>query len=173
MELALLQPSHAGLLFECQERNRSRLLPRIPNIESMRSVEDVCQFLRKGLERFGAERGILTGIFDRGMLAGMVTLRVHEDGYGTLGYWVDEKHLRRGLATKGCLTLSRYAFGTMELRRLEIRVEPSNYASIRVAERAGFVREGHLRGFAEVNGSVQDFVLFSRLSTDPDPSSAT
>ena len=41
-----------------------------------------------------------------------------------------------------------------------------NVASMRVAERAGFQREGVLRSWVDVNGDRVDHVSFSLLPTD-------
>jgi RimJ/RimL family protein N-acetyltransferase len=42
-------------------------------------------------------------------------------------------------------------------------VEPDNLASIRVAERAGFRREGRLRDYIELKGSRRDVYMYSLL----------
>jgi RimJ/RimL family protein N-acetyltransferase len=52
---------------------------------------------------------------------------------------------------------------------MELYVEPWNTASIRTAEKAGFRREGLLRGWQEVGGERKDMYMFARLSGDPVP----
>ena len=42
-------------------------------------------------------------------------------------------------------------------------VEPANRASIRVAEKAGFRREGLLRSYIEVKGTRRDVYLYALL----------
>lgn len=58
------------------------------------------------------------------------------------GYWVVPQARRRGVAAGGLELLTRWAFETLGLRRLELHVIAGNAASERVAERAGYRREG-------------------------------
>ena len=162
--VGLLQTSHAEALFRLQEHNRPRLEAWMPFMDSLRSVEDVSRFIRAGLERFGSERGLSAGIWWQGELAGWIGMRVHEDGYGTLGYWIGGEYEGKGLATKAVLSLVAYAFDVLKLARIEIRCEPANTRSIAVAERAGFRREGLLRDAICVRGVLLDLVLFARVA---------
>jgi RimJ/RimL family protein N-acetyltransferase len=54
------------------------------------------------------------------------------------------------------------------VQRLELTTAPENAASQRVAERAGFTREGVLRGLtaATKNNGRRDSVMFSLLPAD-------
>ena len=56
-----------------------------------------------------------------------------------------------------------FAFGSLRLHRLEAACIPSNAASIRLLEKAGFVREGYAREYLCINGLWQDHLLFARL----------
>jgi RimJ/RimL family protein N-acetyltransferase len=51
--------------------------------------------------------------------------------------------------------------------RLEIRTHPDNADSQRLAERAGFVREGVERRSIWLHGRRQDAILWSLLPDDP------
>ena len=53
-----------------------------------------------------------------------------------------------------------YAFETLEFHRIEADVDPRNAASIRTLERLGFQREGYLRERWQVNGEIQDSLLY-------------
>jgi len=48
-------------------------------------------------------------------------------------------------------------------------IDTANPASLRVAERAGYVREGVMRSLHFKNGRRIDAVLLSRLPSDPPP----
>jgi [ribosomal protein S5]-alanine N-acetyltransferase len=56
-----------------------------------------------------------------------------------------------------------WAFEELPLARLQLHTLPGNAASERVAERAGFTREGLLRSFAEMKGERVDITMFSLL----------
>jgi RimJ/RimL family protein N-acetyltransferase len=57
-------------------------------------------------------------------------------------------------------------FANLHPARIELVTDPDNVASQRVAEKAGFVREGILRAYHEHRGRRVDVVMFSLLPTD-------
>ncbi|MBO1255143.1 GNAT family N-acetyltransferase [Alteromonas sp. 5E99-2] len=59
-----------------------------------------------------------------------------------LGYWLHPASVGQGLASALCKSLTRLAFTQMDLMRLELLIEPANYASIALAERIGASKEG-------------------------------
>ena len=62
--------------------------------------------------------------------------------------------------------IARYAFTELGVTRIELWIEPANRASLRVAERAGFTREGLMRSFAVIAGERRDMLMYSRLADD-------
>ena len=79
---------------------------------------------------------------------------------GSLGYWIGEPFARRGLMTGAVQALVPFGFGSLRLHRLEAACIPTNTASIRLLEKAGFVREGYAREYLCINGLWQDHLLF-------------
>ena len=59
-----------------------------------------------------------------------------------------------------------FAFDTLDLIRLEAACLEDNAASRALLERCGFSEEGIVRGYLEVNGTVRDHVLYSRLAAN-------
>jgi ribosomal-protein-alanine N-acetyltransferase len=111
-------------------------------------------------------------IFERrsGALVGGITLGNIRHGVsqsGHVGYWIGERHAGRGLMTDAVCTLTRFAFDTLRLHRIEAACIPDNVRSIRVLEKAGFRREGLLRSYLRINGSWQDHYLYARIADDP------
>ncbi|MFB9840004.1 GNAT family N-acetyltransferase [Actinoallomurus acaciae] len=85
-----------------------------------------------------------------------------ETGVAETGYWIGPADRRHGYVTEAVREVARYAFG-LGLHRLELFAATGNIASQRVAERAGFTREGVLRKARPVPGGRSDMVLFSLL----------
>lgn len=83
-----------------------------------------------------------------------------------VGYWVAAAWRGQGLATRAVCLLSAWALDQAGLERLELFASPENGASQRVAERAGYTREGLLRSVRMRHGRREDLVLFSRLASD-------
>jgi RimJ/RimL family protein N-acetyltransferase len=100
---------------------------------------------------------------------GLISLRIAErdPGLAAVGYWLRPDARGRGAATIALQLIARWAFNEVGVQRLELTTAPENVASQRVAERAGFTREGVLRGLvATKDNGRRDTVLFSLLPAD-------
>ena len=85
-------------------------------------------------------------------------------GVGDIGYWLRKDVRGRGYTTRAVVLAARWAF-SCGCERLQLRADAENAASLRVAERAGFTREGIQRS-ARYNprlGRRMNFVVFSLL----------
>ena len=100
---------------------------------------------------------------------GFVALLMKEQRVGELAYMVVPAARGRGLAPAAVRLVGGWAFATLELPRLQLRIDPANAASIRVAERCGYRFEGVLRSVFELRGTRIDSAMYSRLPTDPPP----
>lgn len=83
-----------------------------------------------------------------------------------LGYWVAQSHAGRGHARASVRALTRFAFDTLALHRVEAAVQAENKASIRVLEACGYQREGIARGLLRINGDWADHAIYARLRND-------
>jgi RimJ/RimL family protein N-acetyltransferase len=93
---------------------------------------------------------------------------------GHIGYWAAPAARGRGVVTRAVREVCRYAFDDLGLLRLEIYHAVENVASGRVAEKAGFRREGRLRqSWLCGDGVKHDEFLWARLASDPDPAAAS
>ncbi len=120
------------------------------------------------------DRGYAFFILERrgDALVGGVSLDDVRRGSGqaaSLGYWIGERHARRGYMTDALSALLPFAFDGLELHRLSAAVLERNVASRRVLEKVGFVREGIARKYLRIDGEWQDHVIYGMLSTDERP----
>jgi RimJ/RimL family protein N-acetyltransferase len=83
-----------------------------------------------------------------------------------LGYVVAPAARGRGVATAALRLLTDWAFAEAGAERIELLISVENVASKRVAERAGYVREGVLRSAYVKPGRRDDTELWSRLKAD-------
>ncbi|MBC7632585.1 GNAT family protein [Aeromicrobium sp.] len=90
-------------------------------------------------------------------------LRDVDSGRASLGYWVGPHQRGDGYAALALRALSDWSDATLAIARLELYVEPSNIASCRTAEAAGFEREGLLRSWRVVGDSRRDMWMYSRI----------
>jgi RimJ/RimL family protein N-acetyltransferase len=89
-----------------------------------------------------------------------------EPGLASVGYWVLARARGRGLASRALQLISRWALTELGVERLYLTTAPGNVASQRVAERAGFTREGLLRAHLPTPEGRRDSVIFSLLPSD-------
>ena len=72
-----------------------------------------------------------------------------------------------GSGTEAHRLLTRYLFAHTTVHRIEAATEVGNVAEQRALEKAGFTREGVLRGIGWRDGAWRDGVMYSLLRTDP------
>ena len=101
------------------------------------------------------------------VLGSLSLLRPHwEHGRIEIGWWMAAPARGRGLATAGATLLSRWALSALGLARVDCFVDTENLPSQRVAERAGFVRDGVLRSWQEHRGERRSMASYGLLADD-------
>ncbi|MDP3238380.1 MAG: GNAT family N-acetyltransferase [Myxococcales bacterium] len=101
-----------------------------------------------------------------GVLAGACGVHPLTDVYSRgaeVGYWLGRPFHGRGVATKALRGLTCFAFDVMRLERLQAGVFEWNPASMRVLEKAGYVREAVLRKSVFKDGQLIDSFLYAKL----------
>jgi [ribosomal protein S5]-alanine N-acetyltransferase len=100
----------------------------------------------------------------QGEAAGGIGIELHTDVErvsAEIGYWLGQAHWGRGIVTEALKAVTAEAFARYEITRLYALPFADHIASVRVLEKAGYVREGHLRQSAIKNGKVRDQLLFA------------
>ena len=87
----------------------------------------------------------------------------------SVGYWMGLPFVRNGHMTAAVRAVVPFVFATLRLHRLEAACIPTNTASTRLLENAGFVREGYAREYLCINGIWQDHLLYARLGGGAEP----
>ena len=95
------------------------------------------------------------------------------------GWWVSADHVRQGLATEGVRAILRLAFlpqpkngvpdgatSGLGLHRVQCAIIPRNQASLGVAAKAGFRREGLAQRYLEIAGAWEDHVILARTAEE-------
>ena len=83
-----------------------------------------------------------------------------------IGIRIRPDHQGSGHGTAAQIALADYLFGVYPVNRIEASTDVTNRAEQRSLEKAGFTREGVLRGAQWRAGSWHDLVGFSRLRDD-------
>ncbi len=83
-----------------------------------------------------------------------------------LGYAAAERYAGHGYMKEGMQLILALAFLELQLHRLEANIQPGNQASIALARRAGFKREGFSPRYLKISGRWRDHERWALLADD-------
>jgi RimJ/RimL family protein N-acetyltransferase len=86
-----------------------------------------------------------------------------EERQGEIGYVIAPEARGQGIAGRAVALLTAWGFAELALERIELRIDPRNAGSEKVAERIGYSKEGVLRSVAFKEGRRSDVGVWSRL----------
>ncbi|HLA64569.1 MAG TPA: GNAT family N-acetyltransferase [Rhodothermales bacterium] len=139
------------------------------------------------VDEASAYRGkIESGFASRTLFQWGVTLRETDELIGTctlagwerehrraeLGYIIARPHWRKGYASEAVRAVLAFAFGPMNIHRVEADIDPANDASRRMLEKLGFSQEGHLRERWWPYGTPADSDVFGLLAPEYEAATA-
>ncbi len=143
------EPEDAPLLKDAVDRSLEHLRPWMPwTPDEPEPLDTVYERLREFRARYDLDEDFVLGVFDadEGRVVGGSGLhRRLGEGALEIGYWIAADATGAGLATELSAVLTRVAFRSFGVDRVEIRVDPENVRSERVPEKLGFTREARLR----------------------------
>ncbi|PTX65005.1 ribosomal-protein-serine acetyltransferase [Melghirimyces profundicolus] len=134
----------------------------------MRNVSDYEPVIDAWLKQFAAEDGFQAGVIYRGTLVGMAGFHGMDrrNEQTSIGYWLAEEYQGKGIMTRVCRFLIRYAFAEWKLNRVEIRCGVENHKSRAIPERLGFRMEGVIRDGEQLSGTFTDLAVYGLLRRD-------
>ena len=97
---------------------------------------------------------------------GLISLRVIADGTGSVGVSVFPEGRGQGVGPAALRLIARWAIVESGFQRVEAEADVANTASRRMIEKAGFSREGVLRGHCETHGVRHDCEMFALVRND-------
>jgi RimJ/RimL family protein N-acetyltransferase len=134
-------PDVPWIFHACQDPD----IQRFTTIPSPYRAEDAVGWIRIAAELCAAGRGyhFLVSLTETGELLGSCGLDVADQpGRGEIGYWVDRDHRGQGVAAAAVTALEAWAADELGIVETELRIAVANTASIRVAERCGYMVAG-------------------------------
>jgi RimJ/RimL family protein N-acetyltransferase len=156
----------AWIAAACSDRELSRYVPGIPYPYQ---EADARAFVMRAAREWAegtAATFVIAG--EQGDSLGSVALHFSagDPGLAQVGHWLRAEARGRGVATTAVRLVAAWAFGDLGIQRLNLQTAPQNQASQRVAERAGFTREGLLRAWMPTSSGRRDSIMFSLLPDD-------
>jgi len=83
-----------------------------------------------------------------------------------LGYFIDIKLWNKGIASECVKLLEEIAYNHLGIKRIEIRMDPRNAGSEKVAVKNGYKKEGLLRKAMFFKNEYHDNLLYAKLHHD-------
>ncbi|MGI3783103.1 MAG: GNAT family N-acetyltransferase [Janthinobacterium lividum] len=173
VEVRLVQPDDAAALAALVVRNREALAPWEPlHPDDYFTEAGQHRVLVQALARRARDEQHPSVVLVDGRPAGRINLNDVVRGAfqnAHLGYWIDEQHQGRGVATAAVRAVLATAFGELGLHRVQAGTLLHNHASRRVLAKNGFTEVGLAPRYIRIAGRWQDHVLHQRLADDPEP----
>ena len=173
---AVLRPFTLGDLALVREAASDPYIPAITSVPAAYSDDEGRAFIERQFERarggdgypFVIARAAEPG---RGVGAMGLWLREIDSGRASIGYWLVPSARGDGMAGRALHGLVAFAFGALAIPRLQLFIEPWNFASQRTAESTGFSREALLQDWERIDGEQHDAYCYAYLrqnwSEDP------
>lgn len=149
----------------CQDPDIQRWVP----VPSPYALSDAVEYVTTTAPAAWPDGGAVFAVVELAtdQMSGAIGVQRLDDGVAHVGYWTRREARGKGLTAEALRLITTWFLHEGEAARVELVVEPDNSASIRVAEAAGFTREGVLRRRLDLRGRRVDVVMYSMLPTDP------
>lgn len=134
----------------------------------VKNNEEALEHIAMIEEKIETNLGINWGITLKGnpKLLGIIGYyRMQPENYRSeIGYILLPEFHGKGIITEAVNTLIKYGFNDLKLHSIEAIIDPENYASEKVLQKCGFVKEAHLKECEFYDGKFIDSVIYSLLN---------
>lgn len=175
-ERLYLRPYKAGdgpMYYAVSQRNRSHLARYEAGnyLMSIDSEEEGEIVVRELAADWAARKRFFMGAFDK--VTGEFVAQIYVGNCNwdlpefTVGYIADRDHEGQGYVTEALRATLHFLFEHLHAHRLRLVSDDTNVRSHRVAERCGFVREGHIReNHAHADGTISGTLHYGLLRSE-------
>ncbi len=130
-----------------------------------KDVEAEKEFLKQNAKKRKNNFEYNFAILYNGYLVGGCGIKInqHRTFIGEIGYFLDEKYWRKGIATTAVRILEKIGFQKLGLKRIEILMNPRNIGSEKVALKCGYKKEGIMKQAAKNGNDFIDVFLYAKV----------
>lgn len=134
----------------------------------LKTEEDALEHIAMIDSKIDSNEGINWAITlkDNPKLIGIIGhYRIKPENYrAELGYMLLPEYHGKGIISEAVKEAVNYGFNAMKLHSLEAVIDPENYASAKVLEKNGFVKEAHFIDYEFFEGRFLDSVIYSLVN---------
>ncbi len=164
-------PGDGPEMYAAVNESMEELTPWMPWPKNHKTIEDSEKDMREARARFVERTDLMLLLFSKqtGTLIGSSGL--HRMDWDVprfkIGYWCRTSFTNQSYITEAVLGITNFAFEELGARRVEIKCDTRNAASVRVAEKAGYKLEGTLRNEqVSTSGDLRDTFVYSLIPSD-------
>ena len=82
---------------------------------------------------------------------------------GEVGYELSQDHWKKGIMSEALAEMIKFSFANMNLHTIEANLDPANIASVKLLEKLGFKKEGHIKESYYQNSIFTDTAIYSLI----------
>jgi aminoglycoside 6'-N-acetyltransferase len=175
-ERLVLRPYRLGdgiLYYQVSQRNKQHLAQYEPGniLMHIDSEEEAERAILGLIADWNSGEAFFLGAFDKqsGEFVAQIYIGLanRELPEYEIGYIVDVVHEGKGYIMEAVMAALRFVFGHLGAHRIRLECDDTNWRSIRVAERCGFIKEGHIReNKRNADGSLSGTLHYGLLRSE-------
>ncbi|MEI8025775.1 MAG: GNAT family N-acetyltransferase [Pseudomonadota bacterium] len=133
--------------------------------------EDAEINLRKAYASWILRESLRLSIFDKNSMRLLGSTGFHGIDWNVrkfeIGYWCRTPDLGKGYIGEAVTAITQFAFSELKARRIEIRTDAENFASIKIPLRLGFHKEAKIQSdrIQIHTGNLGDTLIFTRFQS--------
>lgn len=157
----------APALFSLIDKQRSYLRQWLPFIDSSLEVRDTELFLQYVSAKGNTHDKVFVIMYQH-EVSGLISFKAVDYQHRKLeiGYYLSEQQQGKGIMRRSCQALVNYAFETMGMNRIQIKVGIGNFRSSNIPQKLGFKLEGVQHESEFLNGRFHDLEVYSLLQRE-------
>ncbi|MBS7253446.1 GNAT family N-acetyltransferase [Flavobacterium branchiicola] len=137
--------------------------PLVKNNED--ALEHIAMIEDKIITNIGINWGVSLKSDPNKLLGIIGYYRLQPENYrAEIGYILNPKFHGLGIIPEAVKRLITYGFDDLKLHSIEAVIDPENFASEKVLQKCGFVKEAHLKECVFYEGKFLDSVIYSLLN---------
>lgn len=168
LALRMIAPEDAEKVFALTDASREYLKEWLPWLDFTKELADTNAYIEGCIKGHEANSSLSLVILFKNEIVGIAGFNGinPSNKIGTIGYWLSEGAQGHGIMTKTVKALLQYAFETLKLHKVEIRVAEANHKSRAIPERLGFMQEGTIRAAEWLYDHYVNHVIYGMLVSE-------